>query len=139
MCHGARSVRDLKGVSLADVIASSMPEATRRGLEDLAPEHVAIPGRARVKVRYPRGRSPFIESRMQDFFGAAEGPRIAGGREPLLLHLLAPNGRAVQVTTDLAGFWERHYPTVRKHLMRRYPKHPFPEDPRAASPRGPRR
>ena len=68
---------------------------------------------------------------MQDFFGLADGPRIAGGT-PLVLRLLAPNYRPVQVTTDLAGFWERHYPSLRKELMRRYPRHAWPEDPRNA-------
>jgi ATP-dependent helicase HrpB len=58
-----------------------------------------------------------------------DGPRIGGGRVPVLLELLAPNGRAVQVTTDLAGFWVRHYPSIRRELMRRYPRHSWPEDP----------
>jgi ATP-dependent helicase HrpB len=81
-----------------------------------------------------------VASRLQDFFGLREGPRVADGRVPLVLHLLAPNQRAVQVTTDLAGFWERHYPAIRRELMRRYPRHPWPEDPTtAAPPRSPRR
>ena len=63
----------------------------------------------------------------------------AGGRAPLVLHLLAPNQRAVQVTTDLAGFWDRHYPAIRRELMRRYPRHSWPEDPRTAQPPAPRR
>jgi ATP-dependent helicase HrpB len=69
---------------------------------------------------------------MQDFFGMVDGPRVASGKVPLVLELLAPNGRAVQVTTDLAGFWQRHYPALRKELMRRYPKHAWPEDPTAS-------
>jgi ATP-dependent helicase HrpB len=64
----------------------------------------------------------------------AQGPSVAGGRVPLVLHLLAPSGRAQQVTTDLAGFWERHYPALRRELSRRYPRHAWPEDPRTASP-----
>ncbi len=67
------------------------------------------------------------------------GPTAAGGRVPLVLHLLAPNQRAVQVTTDLAGFWDRHYPAIRRELMRRYPRHAWPEDPRTAAPPVPRR
>ena len=69
----------------------------------------------------------------------ARGPSVAGGRVPLVLHLLAPNQRAVQVTTDLAGFWDRHYPALRRELMRRYPRHAWPEDPRTATPPAPRR
>jgi ATP-dependent helicase HrpB len=91
-----------------------------------------------VKIHYEAGRPPWIESRLQDFFGLAQGPAVAGGRVPLVLHLLAPNGRAVQVTTDLAGFWERHYPALRRELGRRYPRHSWPEDPLRASPPPPR-
>ena len=69
----------------------------------------------------------------------AAGPAVAGGRVPLVLHLLAPNQRAVQVTTDLAGFWDRHYPAIRRELMRRYPRHAWPEDPRTATPPAPRK
>jgi len=80
-------------------------------------------------VRYEPGKAPYLASRIQDFFGMNETPTIASGRLPLVLHLLAPNQRAVQVTTDLRGFWERHYPSIRKELMRRYPKHAWPEKP----------
>jgi ATP-dependent helicase HrpB len=134
LCYGRRSTRDLKSLSLISAIVAGLSHEERRRLDAIAPEHVAIPGRAKVVVRYPRGREPYIESRMQDFFGALDGPRVAEGSVPLLLHLLAPNGRAVQVTKELAGFWERHYPSVRKELMRRYPRHSFPEDPRTAEP-----
>jgi ATP-dependent helicase HrpB len=64
-----------------------------------------------------------------------DGPRVGGGRVPLVLELLAPNQRAVQVTTDLAGFWERHYPSIRKELVRKYPRHSWPEDPTKPAPR----
>jgi ATP-dependent helicase HrpB len=88
-------------------------------------------------VHYESDRPPWVESRLQDFFGMTTGPTIAG--VPLVLHLLAPNQRAVQVTTDLAGFWSRHYPDLRRTLMRRYPKHAWPEDPATAKPPAPRR
>jgi ATP-dependent helicase HrpB len=92
-----------------------------------------------VKVNYPAGDDPpWVESRLQDFFGAVRGPAVGAGRVPLVLHLLAPNQRAVQVTTDLAGFWERHYPALRRELMRRYPRHAWPEDPTTARPPEPR-
>jgi ATP-dependent helicase HrpB len=64
----------------------------------------------------------------------AEGPKVAEGRVPLVLHLLAPNQRAQQVTIDLRGFWEKHYPAVRRELARRYPKHAWPDDPLRAAP-----
>jgi ATP-dependent helicase HrpB len=66
---------------------------------------------------------------MQDFFGLARAPSVADGRVALVLHLLAPNQRPVQVTQDLPGFWVKHYPALRKQLMRRYPRHAWPEDP----------
>ena len=83
---------------------------------------------------YEAGKPPWLESRLQDFFGMKQGPRVCRGKVALTLHLLSPNGRAQQVTSDLAGFWQRHYPAVRKELMRRYPRHPWPEDGATASP-----
>ena len=66
---------------------------------------------------------------MQDFFGMEDGPKIGPERTPVVMHLLGPNMRAVQTTADLRGFWERLYPEVRRGLMRRYPKQPWPENP----------
>ena len=77
-----------------------------------------------------------MQSRLQDFFGLRNGPELGG--KPLVLHLLAPNQRAVQVTTDLAGFWQKHYPAIAKELRRKYPRHSWPDDPLHAEPRGPR-
>jgi ATP-dependent helicase HrpB len=75
---------------------------------------------------YEAGKPPWVESYLQDFIGTKTTPKA--GRVPLVLHLLAPNKRAVQVTTDLEGFWERHYPAIRKELMRKYPRHSWPDD-----------
>jgi ATP-dependent helicase HrpB len=80
-------------------------------------------------VHYELDRPPWIASRLQDFFGLPRGPAVAAGRVPLVLHLNAPNQRPLQVTQDLTGFWQRHYPDLRRQLMRRYPKHAWPEDP----------
>jgi ATP-dependent helicase HrpB len=96
-------------------------------LAELAPVSVRLPGGRQTKVYYEAGRPPWIASRLQDFFGMEAPPRIGPARTPLVVHLLAPNHRAVQTTTDLAGFWERLYPQVRKELMRRYPRHAWPE------------
>ena len=109
-------------------------------LERLAPEHVTLAHGRRLEVNYEADRPPWVQSRLQDFFGLRTGPELSG--EPLVLHLLAPNQRAVQVTQDLAGFWQRHYPELRRQLMRRYPRHAWPEDPLSAkppAPTGPRR
>lgn len=98
-------------------------------LRDLAPATIRLTAGRQVKVHYESGQPPWIASRLQDFFGMRETPRIGPGRTPVAMHLLAPNQRAVQITSDLAGFWERHYSTIRKELMRRYPRHSWPEKP----------
>jgi ATP-dependent helicase HrpB len=96
-------------------------------IDQVAPERMRLPGGREVTVHYEIGKPPWIESRLQDFFGVRETPRI--GATPVVIHLLAPNRRPVQVTSDLKGFWERLYPQVRRELSRRYPKHKWPEVP----------
>ncbi len=126
ICQGAASVAHLRE---RDVLGALQRKAVGPHGEWFcqgAPERVSLAGGRAVKVNYAPGQSPFIASRLQDFFGMEDGPRIALGRIPLVLHLLAPNHRAVQVTTDLRGFWERHYPGIRKELCRKYPRHPWP-------------
>jgi len=78
--------------------------------------------------------SPVLAVKLQELFGLAETPRVANGRVPVMLHLLSPAGRPIQVTQDLRGFWDRTYPEVRKELKGRYPKHPWPDDPWTAAP-----
>lgn len=134
LCEGRTSFAELREADLGATLEATLGGDGRARLERLAPREVALPGRRRVRVRYEAGKPPWIESRLQDFFGLEEGPRVGGGRVPLVLHLLAPNGRAVQVTTDLAGFWERHYPALRRQLERRYPRHAWPVDPLRATP-----
>ncbi|MGB0678439.1 MAG: ATP-dependent helicase HrpB [Polyangiales bacterium] len=129
LCALYTSLRDLSAASLVDALWARLPPAAPARLAEFAPTHVSLPGRRRVPVHYPPHAPPFIASRLQDFFGLQTGPRIAAGRVPLQLHLLAPNRRAVQVTTDLAGFWQRHYPKLRQSLMRRYPKHAWDVQP----------
>jgi len=123
---GHTSFAALRSLSARDLVLAWLPTAAQ--LDRDAPDFVQLPGR-RARVEYPRGQTPHVASRLQDFFGLTEGPRLAGGRVPLVLHLLAPNQRAVQVTQDLAGFWARNYPQLRRELGRRYPRHRWPEDP----------
>jgi ATP-dependent helicase HrpB len=120
LCRGRSSFAQLAS---ANLLASLRPP----GLDKKAPERLTLPGGREVRVHYEPGKPPWIESRLQDFFGVRETPRI--GQVPVVTHLLAPNRRPVQVTTDLAGFWERLYPQVRRELSRRYPKHKWPEKP----------
>ena len=131
-CSGCTSLAELKTRDLVAALRSQLPKDQWSVLERRCPKELRLPGGRRLRISYERDQAPWVSSRLQDFFGMKEGPRVAD--EPLVLHLLAPNRRAVQVTTDLAGFWERHYPTLRKQLMRRYPKHAWPEDPLAARP-----
>ena len=133
LAQGARSFADLRAAAadggLFRALERGLSAADRRRLQESAPEKIRLPRGRQVKVRYELDRPPWIESRLQDFFGMRETPRIGGARTPLVVHLLAPNHRPVQTTTDLAGFWERLYPQVRRELMRRYPKHAWPEKP----------
>jgi ATP-dependent helicase HrpB len=131
-CAGATSLADLGDALLTQIVMDGLDGAQRRALETGAPEKVTLGGGRSVKVQYEPGKPPWIESRLQDFFGMSDGPRA--GATPIVLHLLAPNQRAVQVTTDLAGFWDRHYPAIRKELMRQYPRHSWPENPRVYTP-----
>ncbi|MFN7134375.1 MAG: ATP-dependent helicase C-terminal domain-containing protein, partial [Myxococcales bacterium] len=138
MCHGRRSLAELREASLVETLRHRLPGPQQAALERLAPDRVTLPGGRKVRVNYEPGKPPWIESRLQDFFGMANGPTLANGRVPLVLHLLAPNQRAVQVTTDLAGFWDRHYPALKKELGRKYPRHAWPDDPRTAQPPAPK-
>jgi ATP-dependent helicase HrpB len=125
---GLRSFSELKSAA-ADLVPVLEKKMASRRLSDLAPARIALHNGRHTKVHYELGKPPWISSRLQDFFGMRDTPRIGIGRTPVVIHLLAPNQRPVQTTTDLAGFWERLYPQVRRELMRRYPKHSWPEKP----------
>lgn len=131
LCGGLRGFAELKaaGSGLVAALEAQLPPGGARLLDDLAPARIRLPGGRPVKVNYIRGQAPWIASRLQDFFGMKETPRLAQGAVAVVVHLLAPNHRPVQMTTDLAGFWERLYPQVRRELCRRYPKHAWPEKP----------
>jgi len=132
LCSGLRSFGELAAAAGQGGLRRALEERlgdSRRLLEQVAPERVRLAGDRQARVNYPPGHPPWIASRLQDFFGMRETPRVAGGRVPLVVHLLAPNQRPVQITSDLAGFWERHYPRVRRELHRRYPRHRWPEKP----------
>ena len=137
-CLGLRSFKDLREASLLQLLSARLTNEQARLLSTQAPDRIAMPHGRSVKVHYEAGKPPWLESRLQDFFGQLKGPTVCGGRVPVVLHLLAPNQRAVQVSTDLAGFWDRHYPAIRRELMRQYPRHSWPEDPRTAPPPPPR-
>ncbi|MFO0760860.1 MAG: ATP-dependent helicase HrpB [Byssovorax sp.] len=142
LCEGSTSFADLREKNLAQAIRARLSAEQARLLAEIAPETITLPGGRKLRLDYPAGEAPRAESRLQDFFGMKQGPRVAKGRVPVVLSLNAPNQRAVQVTTDLEGFWSKHYPAIAKELRRRYPKHSWPDDPltaRPPEPRGPRR
>jgi ATP-dependent helicase HrpB len=134
LASGLKSFAELEDAAgkggLLRALEHAMPAPSRRLLEELAPASIRLPrGGRQVKVHYEPNQPPWIASRLQDFFGMRETPRVGRGTSPLVIRLLAPNQRPVQMTTDLGGFWERLYPQVRRELARRYPKHAWPEDP----------
>jgi len=128
VCSGLRSFAELKSAALAFVPMLEQKTDSRL-LQQLAPPGIRLQNGRQTKIHYESGKPPWISSRMQDFFGMRETPRVGLDRTPVVVHLLAPNQRAVQTTPDLAGFWERLYPQVRRELMRKYPRHSWPENP----------
>ena len=131
---GARSGDDVRKLDLAGAVLGLLSWQQRAALDPLAPTHLAVPTGSRIAIDYAAPEAPVLAVRLQEMFGLAETPRIAGGRVPLTLHLLSPARRPVQVTTDLAGFWQRSYFDVRKDLRGRYPKHYWPDNPLVAEP-----
>jgi ATP-dependent helicase HrpB len=128
LCVGLRSFAELKN-DAGNLMSVIEQKVGARRLRELAPPSILLQKGRQTTVHYEPGKPPWIASRLQDFFGMRETPRIGPERTPVVIRLLAPNQRPVQTTTDLAGFWERLYPTVRRELMRRYPKHAWPERP----------
>jgi ATP-dependent helicase HrpB len=134
LCHGCRSFDDLRKAPWLQWIKSLFTPAQLQAVEREAPERLTVPSGNRVTIQYKAGKRPVLAVRIQELFGLAETPKIAGGRVPLLMHLLAPNMRPQQVTDDLRSFWNKTYQQVRKDLRARYPKHAWPEDPWNAPP-----
>ena len=123
---------DLDRLDLARVLRRLVPPQVAGDLDRLAPEALEVPAGRRVRLDYAAGEAgdpPVLAVRVQDMFGARETPAVAGGRVPVVLHLLSPAGRPVQVTSDLAGFWSGSWQDVRKEMAGRYPKHAWPENP----------
>ncbi len=134
ICVGLRSLEDLKQADWLVQFQSRAGYDRLIEIDRLAPTHIEVPSGNRLTIAYERGKSPTLAVRIQELFGLGKTPTIAGGRVPLLLHLLGPNYRPQQVTSDLASFWQNAYPEVKKELRRRYPKHAWPDDPLTAQP-----
>ncbi|WP_341720231.1 ATP-dependent helicase HrpB [Micromonospora sp. FIMYZ51] len=130
----ARRRADLARIDVAGALRRLLPWSLAGRLDELAPERITVPSGSRIRVDYADPAAPVLAVKLQETFGWAVAPRIAGGRVPVLLHLLSPAGRPVAVTADLGSFWRTGYRQVRAELRGRYPRHPWPEDPTTAPP-----
>lgn len=130
LCIGRRSFDDLRGVDLVTAFEHRLPPGAASALARHAPTSLKVPSGTTKRLRYDAEGPPTLAVRLQEVFGLYESPRLADGRVPVKMELLAPNQRPVQVTQDLASFWATTYAEVRKELRQRYPKHQWPEDPR---------
>lgn len=130
---GVRSFGAVRADGLKNGLMALVPYELHRALDELAPTHFQVPTGSRIAIRYD-GEEPVLAVRVQELFGMAVHPAIAGGRQSLLLELLSPAHRPVQTTRDLPGFWHGSWADVRAEMRGRYPKHPWPEDPAGAEP-----
>ncbi len=134
-CDGVTRWSHVQALNMTDILLSRLDAcgSSRRLLDKLAPTHVTVPSGSNIQVRYDQ-ETPYLEVRIQEVFGLTQTPKVADGRVPVVMHLLSPAQRPVQVTRDLESFWSTGYALVRKDLRGRYPKHYWPEDPREATP-----
>jgi ATP-dependent helicase HrpB len=132
--HGMWRLDQVKGVDLLAILRAKLGWQLCKRLDELAPETVQTPAGRRRHLDYREDDVPVLAVKLQEMFGARETPRVCRGSVPVLLHLLSPAQRPVQVTGDLASFWRNSYAEVRKELRGRYPKHHWPENPLQAEP-----
>ena len=123
LCHGAYSYKDVRDLEVKPVVKSWLSGSQQALLDKHAPERLQLSNGRTPKVTYVADGPPFIALRIQELFDVTQTPRLALGRVPVVLHILAPSMRPVQITQDLAGFWRDHYPRIKQELQRRYPKH----------------
>ncbi len=131
---GITTLDRVKRLDLTDPLYALLTHEQLRRLDRLVPTHITVPSGSRIPIDYEQPESPVLAVRLQEMFGCKDTPHVANGKIPLMLHLLSPAKRPVQITQDLGGFWKRAYQDVRKELRGRYPKHHWPEDPIAALP-----
>ena len=125
---GMTRLRDLARLELKKALFSLLPYHQHEVLNRLAPTHLIVPSGSKIRIDYS-GEIPVLAVRLQEMYGLTKTPTVADGRQPLLIHLLSPAGRPVQITQDMAGFWQTGYTAVKKELKGRYPKHYWPDDP----------
>jgi ATP-dependent helicase HrpB len=130
----ARSLQDLGAIDPLQPLKMLLNREQALRLDEGAPTHLAVQSGSRISVQYNVDGPPVLAVKLQELFGLSESPTVAWGRVPILLHLLSPAGRPIQVTSDLQSFWDKVYPEVKKELKGRYPRHPWPDDPWSATP-----
>ncbi|MBQ9192759.1 MAG: ATP-dependent helicase HrpB [Bacteroidales bacterium] len=131
----ATTAAELRKIDLQAVLWALLTYPQQQAVDRLAPTHVTVPTGSRIRVEYRQGAdAPVVRVRLQECFGLQDTPRVDDGRRPVLMELLSPGFKPVQLTSDLRSFWEDTYFEVRKELRRRYPKHAWPDDPREADP-----
>ncbi|MGE3820008.1 MAG: ATP-dependent helicase HrpB [Isosphaeraceae bacterium] len=133
-CAGRRTLAEVREAPWVPLLRARLTHAQARELDEQAPESLLVPSGSRIRLSYEPGRPPVLAVRLQELFGWTETPRLARGRVAVVLRLLGPNYRPVQVTDDLPSFWTSTYFQVRKDLRARYPRHSWPDDPRTARP-----
>jgi len=131
---GMRSAEHLKKLDLFAILAAMLDWQQQSRLDREAPTHLTVPSGSRVRLRYTPGEAPVLAVRLQEMFGLVDTPMVCHNTVPVLLHLLSPAQRPMQITQDLRGFWEGAYHEVKKELRGRYPKHHWPDDPWQAQP-----
>ncbi|MFN7732053.1 MAG: ATP-dependent helicase HrpB [Pirellula sp.] len=134
LCRGKRSLEEVRRGAWIDWLQGRLNPQQLQAVQREAPEKLQVPSGSWIRIEYALGKPPVLAVKIQEVFSWQQTPKIAAGRVPLLLHLLAPNMRPQQITEDLASFWRSGYTEVRKELKRRYPKHSWPDDPTTASP-----
>ena len=134
IAFGTRSFAELRRLDVQKEVTSRLTHAQRQAIENLAPEKLLVPSGSRIRLEYRIDGPPVLAVKLQELFGLTESPRILGGRIPVLVHLLSPAGRPLQITQDLRSFWLNTYPALRREMRGQYPRHPWPEDPFTAIP-----
>ena len=131
----ATSVAQLKRLDLTAVLWGMLSYEQQQAVDRLAPTHIPVPTGSHIRLEYRQGaKAPVLRVRLQECFGLLDTPRVDDGRLPVLMELLSPGYKPVQLTTDLRSFWDGTYFEVKKELKRRYPKHAWPDNPLEADP-----
>ncbi len=129
-----RDLKSLQSVNLVTALLHLLTWSQRQRLDTVLPTHYTVPTGSRLPIRYDADKPPALAVRIQEMFGEASNPAVAEGRVPLVLELLSPAQRPLQITRDLAAFWRGAYKDVQKEMKGRYPKHTWPDDPASAIP-----